>query len=188
MTYNQTIMKTKSNTPFKALMLIMLMPLFLFTSCIYHEEVYPRDGRDGSAYVRLNWYDNEPDYVDPGSIVPFDFYWNRYYCTSPGYYTVYYEYTYHDGYHLDTYAYEADVEVWVNRGEAHYRYDDGRDGSDTYFDLDLYADGSFDYNVYEKSAKIDTTVTLGIFKTVSKQVGERTCTVTYKKVAPRPKN
>lgn len=171
--------------------LILFVMIQTLTSCVYYEEPYPQtgfDGYDGKSYIRLNWSENEPDYIDVDNLVPSNFYWNTFYRTNPGLYTVYYEYDYYNGYSTITYAYEADIEVWVNRGEAGGVGYDGRDGADEYFDLGLYPDGTFDYYESARTKSLsmaDTTLRMGAFDTLTVNGKTANMKVIYKRVEPR---
>lgn len=128
-------------------LVILAMMVVGLQSCVayYEEPEYGRDGRDGRAYFKLNWEEQEPVYVDAGGVVPYDFYWDTFYRTSAGTYSVYYESEYqrHGRWYIQ--SYEVAVEVFQYSGELGGYYYDGRDGEDVYFELKLYPDGYFDY-------------------------------------------
>lgn len=167
-------MKTIAQTLAKRIAVILM--LLSVQSCVRFDFGDPhRTG--GRAFVRMNWYDYEPSYVDADGLVPYNFYWDTYYSSTPGYYSVYYEYSYRDsrGSHLD--AYTANVKVWTN-----YSYS-SRYSNDNYFDLTLYPDGYADF--YLKSGSETATNDTASFKTTTKTIGNTTFDVTYKKVQPR---
>ncbi len=129
-------------------LVILAMVVIGLQSCVgYYEEpvVYGSDGRNGRAYFKLNWAEESPTYVDAGGVVPNDFYWDSYYRTFAGTYTVYYEYEFRSMGRWYVQAYEVDVDVFQYRGEPGGAYYDGRDGEDVYFELMLYPDGYIDY-------------------------------------------
>ena len=147
-------------------------------SCVYYEEPYPQGSYNGNAYVRLNWSDREPDYVDANGIVPSKFYWNTYYKSFPGYYTVHYEYDYNSGGRVITDAYDAKVEIWVHRSDASSSNYNSQYVSDNYFELIMYPDGGYDYNL-TSSLKSNTSDTL-----IQKKNG-MTMKIIISKVEPR---
>jgi hypothetical protein len=185
-------MKTKIQIKLKNIILFVFTS-FIFSSCIYYEDSYPSNGTngyDGKAYVRLNWYDREPNYIETDNIVPNNFYWNTYYRSMPGFYTVHYEYDYNNGYKIVTYAYEADVEVWINKGEmGGVRYN-GHNGADSYFDMALYPDGGYDFTVSSglKSALVDSlpkVKPMGIIDSTTMVSNGISMKIIYKRVEPR---
>ncbi|MDR1760995.1 MAG: hypothetical protein LBR55_00950 [Bacteroidales bacterium] len=128
-------------------LVILAMVVIGLQSCVayYEEPSYGSNGRDGRAYFKLKWIEEALVYVDAGGVVPQNFYWDTYYHTSAGTYTVYYEYEYYRHGRPYIQAYEVDVNVFQYRGEPGGYYYDGRDGSDVYFELMLYPDGYVDY-------------------------------------------
>src|ERR1035437_5810552 len=157
----------------KRFFLFVLMST-VFCSCINFDNAHPKygsNGYDGIAFVKLNWYDREPNYIETGGIVTNAFYWNSYYQSYPGLYTVHFEYDYNNGIKIVTYAYDANVEVWVNKGELGGNNYNGRDGADSYFELALYPNGSYDFtiNTSLKSDVIDSlanVIPMGIIDSV----------------------
>ncbi|MDR0941443.1 MAG: hypothetical protein LBM68_04370 [Bacteroidales bacterium] len=130
----------------KNLVVLAMMVIGLQSCVAYYEEPdYGYDGRNGRAYFKLNWMEQEPVYVDAGGVVPNNFYWDTFYRTSEGIYTVYYESEYQRYGRWYIQSYEVVVEVFQYRGEQGGYYYDGRDGKDVYFELQLYPDGYFDY-------------------------------------------
>lgn len=128
---------------------ILAMVVIGLQSCVaYYEEPassFGSDGRNGRAYFKLNWVGQEPAYIDAGGVIPYDFYWDTFYRTSAGTYTVYYEYEYRKFGRWYVQSYEVDVNVFQYRGESGGYYYDGRNGEDVYFELILYTDGGIDY-------------------------------------------
>jgi hypothetical protein len=187
-------MKTYFQYSLKRIIICILISN-ICSSCIYYEDAYPThgtNGRDGRAYVKLNWYDKEPDYIETNGLVPTNFYWNSYYQSMPGYYIVHYEFDYNNGLKIVTYAYEADVEVWVNRGETGGMNYNGRNGNDSYFDLALYADGGYDFkqNTSLKNS-VDNAIPqvkpMGIIDSVTNTNNGISIKIIYKRVEPRTK-
>ena len=188
-------MKALIKTPVLKIIVLFLL-VNTITSCVYYEEPHPSSGADGyngKAYVSLYWDSREPDYVDADGIVPQNFYWNTYYYASPGFYTIHYEYDYNNGRNIVTYAYDADVEVWVNYGERGGRGYNGRDGADNYFDLVLVPDGWFDYTV-SSSLKSDTESdsvfikNSGYVDSTIVNKGGYSLKIKYRKSTPRDRN
>jgi len=171
-------------------MIFLIIIILGIQSCVYYEvperDYDGSDGRDGAAFIRLNWFDLEPSYIDASPLVPGDFYWNEYYRSYPGFYTIYYEYTYDDGYRLITDAFEVDIKIWINEGEqGGYNYD-GRDGADNYFDLEIYPDGYYDFYGNLKSGKETNNITdTTVIKTINKTEGNVSLKIDYRKVTPR---
>lgn len=128
-------------------LLFVVLVISSLQSCVYYEEPYPQGATNGNAFVRLNWSNREPDYIDANGIVPSNFYWNTYYRTFSGYYTVHYEYDYYSGSHIITDAFDAEVEVWTNWTESSSNNYYSRSVSDNYFDLMLFPDGGYDYDI-----------------------------------------
>jgi len=144
------IMKTETTSNRNRKLYYVYSILFIMSflqSCVYYEQPYPQGSYNGNAYVRLNWSDREPDYVDANGIVPSNFNWNTYYKSFPGYYTVHYEYDYYSGSHVITDAYDAKVEIWVNRSESSSSNSYSQYVADNNFELMLYPDGGYDYNL-----------------------------------------
>jgi len=186
-------MKSKIKNQLKSIVLFIIVAVS-FNSCIYYEEPYPStgsDGLDGRAYVSLNWYDLEPAYIETDGLVPNNFYWDTFYKSSPGYYTVHYEYDYDNGRRIYTEAFEADVKVWVNRGEYGGVGYNGNNGADSYFEMALYPDGGFDFNLTSRTkSNIDSTLIppkMGIIDSVTTIKNGLTMTIVYKRVEPRSK-
>ncbi|MFO7869277.1 MAG: hypothetical protein R6U95_08280 [Bacteroidales bacterium] len=123
----------------------------LFASCNY--EHIDRD--DNEAFLRLNWFDREPAYIDPGGAVPDHFSWNTYYRAYPGTYLIYYEYAYNSSRGDVVYSYEIEIEMWLVE-EDHYN--DRRE--DVYFDLEIFPDWhEFYHEVVRKNYDISNAGT-----------------------------
>jgi hypothetical protein len=133
----------------KKIGILSVIAIIVMQSCIIEAPApepapYGRDGRDGRAFFKMNYGNFEPDYIETGGVIPSNFYWDTYYRTNPGFYTVYYEYIENTYRGRIVYPYEIEVEVFVMAGEpGGYRYD-GKDGDDVYFELILFPDG-FEY-------------------------------------------
>lgn len=137
----------------KNLLYILVASLLIMQSCIIEAPV-GRDGLDGNAFFSMNYGEKEPYFVDAGGVIPDNFYWDSYYKTYSGYYTVYYEYEYFTNMGRIIEPWEIEVEVFNIQGEpADHNYD-GQDGNDVYFDLILFPDGAYDFThniAYNKS-------------------------------------
>jgi hypothetical protein len=135
----------------KFLYRILIISIATLSSCTY----YGPEAEDGEAFLKLNWFDREPVYVDPAGAVPNHFRWDTYYKTYPGIYYVYFEYEYLSSRGTVVYPYEIEIEVW--NYEAESRYDDG---DDVFFELVLFPDGGFDYyyDVAHKNMQIEDSL------------------------------
>lgn len=127
--------------------LIIGAGMITFTSC---EKTYPEpypDGLPGKAYVAINYYEIEPDYIEHNNPdMPDYFQWSHYYRTYAGYYNLYYEIEYSDRYDSWVDCWEIDYEIWQYEGERGSYYEYGRNGRDVYFDIDLTPDGPYFYS------------------------------------------
>jgi len=148
----------------KKILFILLAASVYFSSCTY----YGHDGLDGEAFLKINYGNGEPSYVDAGGAIPNNFYWDTFYRTYPGFYTVNFEYTFPGPYGDRIYPYQVEIEVWNYLGEEGGQNYSGDDGDDTYFDLTLYSDGFIEYthDVYVKSEELS--------KELPKDVTEKT--------------
>ena len=72
----------------KRLIYLIAIAIIFLQSCVYESHY----GVDGEAFLKINWVDDEPSFIDAAGAIPSNFYWNTYYKTFPGFYTVYYEY------------------------------------------------------------------------------------------------
>ena len=131
------------------LILLISLPIF-FSSCYVEYNNVGYDGLPGDAYLSLEWEYVMPTYLDAGtSDIPQFFEWGKYYLARPGYYNLYYEGEFWDGYDIAYYAWEIDYEIWRNPGTSgHPGGINGIDGADTYLTLVLspygpYEDGGF---------------------------------------------
>lgn len=95
------------------------------------------DGRDGRAYLSVNWTNDKPTLIDPGtSAIPHVFEYGRYYQAWPGHNYLYYEGRIWNGMGYSKYAWEMEYEIYELKGESGgYQYN-GADAPDTYFDLE----------------------------------------------------
>ena len=154
----------------KRILIVLAMAVTTLTACNIGE-----NGYDGDAYIKLNWTEKEPAYIDAGGVVPNNFNWDTFYYTQPGTYTIYTEY---EEVHYSTnrtvvYPYSVEIEIFVIEGDpgrTHGR--DGRDANeDGFFDLDLFPSGEIDFTheILPKSATIDEKV---VVKEGSEQSGQ----------------
>lgn len=159
----------------KRILIALTMTVTAFTACNIGN-----NGYDGEAFIKLNWSEVEPAYINPNGVVPNDFAWDTYYYTTPGRYIIHTEYerTYNSG-RTVVYPYDTEIEIFVIEGEpGRTRGRDGRDATeDVLFDLDLFPDGEIDFThvletrtTYEtKSATINEKV---VVKEGSEQNGK----------------
>ena len=122
---------------------IFVLGIILLSLSSCQKDFWGYDGFDGRAYLALSWSEAEPEYIEPGSnSIPAFFYWDEYYRTDPGLYTMYY-----DGYYWDRgwveYAWEVDYEIWINYGERGGPFYDGMDGLDNYFVIECNPFGPY---------------------------------------------
>lgn len=117
---------------------VAIITLLTF-SCEKYEDGYP-----GRAYLSISWSNDEPDYIETGnSSFPQSFYYEDYYRSMPGFYTLYYEGYVWNGSSTAKYAWEVDYEIWINPGETAQHDRNGFDGADTYFNIDLSPYGPY---------------------------------------------
>jgi hypothetical protein len=155
------------------------------TSC-YIERGY--DGMPGNAYLSLEWVEDAPSYLDAGtSDIPPRFEWGRYYLTQPGYYSLYYEGSFWDGWIYSFYAWEIDYNIYRNSGTPGGPGYNGTRGADTYLTILLSPYGPFTerwnkslpsdgYTIREFSDDLITIESVG---------DEYTISITYRKVSKR---
>ncbi|HOS84974.1 MAG TPA: hypothetical protein PK199_08670 [Bacteroidales bacterium] len=169
----------------KKISILTVLALVIMQSCIIEApepDPYGRDGRDGRAFFKMNYGDWEPDYIEPGGVIPDNFYWDTYYNTSPGFYTVYYEYVEHTHRGTIVYPYEIEIEVFVMAGEqGGYRYD-GKDGDDVYFELILFPDGYDYYHDIDYKSESTQRTQIGYSETTQNNMK---ITTTYYKLPTR---
>ncbi len=126
----------------KKLLILLCASVAFFTACNIGE-----DGLPGDAYLRLNWSNEEPSYVDAGGAVPTNFKWDTYYKTKPGIYTINFEYEYEHSHSTVVVPFSVDIEIFEIEGE--YGRTHGRDGKDAdkdvFFDVMLFPDGEIDF-------------------------------------------
>jgi hypothetical protein len=123
-----------------------VLSLLMLTSCEKDNDFYGYDGLPGRAFLSVIWIDAEPYYLDAGtSAIPRVFEWGRYYRAYPGFYWLYYDGEIFNGYSYSFYAWEMEYEIWETPGEpGGYGYH-GRNGTDTYFTLELSPYGPYYY-------------------------------------------
>ncbi len=141
---------TSKNRIIKPLLVLLISFPLVFSSCYIEYNNVGYDGRPGDAYLALEWEYVMPDYLDAGtSDIPSIFEWGRYYLTRPGYYELYYEGEFWDGYDIAYYAWNIEYEIWRNPGTSGQPGGiNGLDGANTYLTLILspygpYEDGGF---------------------------------------------
>jgi len=141
-------MKTFSENFGKVFLVAFLAATMSFQSCVVIDDDYGIDGRDGNAWVSLDYGEEvvgPPDYITTGGLTPSDvFYWGQRYHTYPGTYLLKYEYVWHYSDYDVTEYYETYVDIWIELGEEGGRGYDGYDGMDTFFNIILYSDGTVD--------------------------------------------
>ena len=172
----------------RGIIFFLLVVTFLMSSC--EERGY--DGRDGRAYLALAYSMDEPDYIDAGTAsVPRHFYWDEYYRSAPGYYTMYYDGIFYDGISVTEYAWEVDYEVYIYEGEPGGIGYNGADAPDTYFSVECNPYGPY---VYDENRKASLPMNVKLIKKTDKQIviekskNQFGLRITYKKVAPREDN
>ncbi|MBT6686977.1 MAG: hypothetical protein HN704_03230 [Bacteroidetes bacterium] len=151
-----------------------------------------RDGRPGEAYISLDWEYDQPSYIDAGTYaIPEVFVWGRNYHAQSGYYDLYYEGSFWDGFALNLYAWEVGYEIWRNPGqEGAPGYIDGKDGPDSYLSIYCSPYGPY-FDRFNKSSDATSKYKL-IEATESEIVVQQneesfSMKITYKKVEPREK-
>lgn len=172
----------------------MLLAVLSFSSCVIHvHDDYGYDGLPGDAYVALSWSRDEPEFIEAGTnAIPEIFYWDEFYYIRPGWYVLYYEGEFYNGYDWEFYGWEVEYEIWINEGEpGGYGYD-GRNGADNYFTIDLNPRGPYVYSeIGYKSTDSNSEILPERYSLqeesedliVVKQVNEKyTMQLTYKKV------
>lgn len=171
--------KLKNKRPiYYSILLIILLGLNSCTEDVWIiERPQPSD-----AYLALTWSEDEPEYIDAGTAaIPEVFYWNDYYHVHPGFYTLYYDGIYNDGYDYVDYAWEVDYEIYTNNGV----YSD-----DNYFTVDLNPYGPY---VYEDYKSTTANISFKVLEkneskiVILKEMKEYSLKITYKKVERRIK-
>lgn len=178
----------KSTLKIKTALITSYLLTLMLSSC-YVEPWYGHDGRPGVAYLSITWIDDEPAYINTGtSAIPQYFYWDKYYRANPGYYTMYYEGDYWNGYNWAFYAWEIDYEIWRANGEPGGLYHNGANGPDTYFTLECSPFGPY---VYEDLKSAPANVDFEILQesedeiTILKSDKDFHLKATYRKVESR---
>ncbi|HOH99372.1 MAG TPA: hypothetical protein PLE85_02430 [Bacteroidales bacterium] len=167
------------------MVLIAFAMIFTLSSCDRG-----RDGRPGRAYLSLAWEVDRPDLIDAGTPdIPAYFEWGRSYRAYSGWYTLYYEGRFWNGFANAFYAWEVDYEIWYEKGDrGGYDYD-GRDGRDNYFTLicSPYGPGVDRYTAKSSAlsgSPVITTREDGSIEIVYNN-GEMGMRAIYRKVEPR---
>jgi hypothetical protein len=94
-----------------------------------------KDGKDGKAFLSIDWVFTPVTYWDNNTGIPDVFYQGTFYEVNPGTYN--FEYTAWDySYYSGTYT------LVINKGtDGGFPFKDGKDGADIYYTLWLYSDG-----------------------------------------------
>jgi hypothetical protein len=179
---------------FRALFFVLVLVLLSLSSCeINFGPDYGYNGRDGDAYLALEYDDYEPAYLEVPAF-PERFTWGRYYYIEPGLYQMYYEIDYYRWGKEETAAWEVDYEIWVYEGERGGHGYDGMDAPDTYFTLycningaDLYEDDGWKStekrsNLPESYKLQESTANKKVYKVENENFGMK---ITYTKVEPK---
>ena len=172
-----------------AIILLVISMAIAFTSCV----PYGYNGRSGNAYIAVTWDRSQPDYLDVGSSdIPSVFDWGAFYNAWPGYYTLYYEGSYWNGYRMTRYAWEMNYDIYVIAGQAGGPDYNGADGPDTYFTLECSPYGPniyTDTRYYKKAEKPDENslevMQVGQNDSITVVKNNIRMRVIYKKVEPR---
>lgn len=179
----------KSLTKLSRYFLIVMFFPFILNSCYIEIVETGYDGRPGDAYISLDWDYSSPDYLDAGtSDIPIHFEYGRDYLTYPGYYELYYEGEFWDGYDIAFYAWEIEYEIWRNEGTSGYPNGvDGFDGLDSYLTIILSPYGPFSYRLNKSTENsiysfIEETEDKIIVEQSSEEYSIR---ITYKKVVKK---
>ena len=154
---------------------IMVFTLTL-TSCYIETGV---DGRPGEAFIALDWEYAPPTYLDAGtSDIPALF------RARPGYYSLYYEGEFYDGYSMAFYGWQLDYEIWRNYGAPGGPGYNGYDGADTYFTLILSPLGPYSdlWQKSESQTSFDIIEEKENLVIIQQKSAEYTMEVTYKKI------
>jgi len=184
----KAIIDTKTAAKTLRMMILAGMVIILAAAC----DRRGRDGRDGRAFLALEWEVDRPDYIDAGTPdIPPTFEWGRSYRAYPGWYTLYYEGRFWNGYANALYAWEIEYEIWEAEGERGGYYYDGEDGPDSYFTLIMSPYGPVVDEYVTKMAA--TTDGSGISETndaitFSVEKEGFGMHVTYRKVEPRERD
>lgn len=173
----------------KLYLILFALPLAV-SSCYIEVDPAPMgyDGRPGNAYLSLEWEYEKPLYLDAGtSDIPYHFDWGRDYLTRPGYYELYYEGEFWDGYGMAWYAWEIEYEIWRNYGTEGGPGYNGYDGANSYLTIILSPYGPYT-NRLNKS--LDESKYKVLSETEDQIVVEQTeeefsIKITYKKVPRR---
>ncbi len=169
--------------------LLLAFPLLL-SSCYIEVDSEPigYDGRPGDAYLSLEWEYSQPLYLDAGtSDIPAHFYYGEFYLTRPGWYELYYDGEYWDGYGMAWYAWEIEYEIWRNYGTQGGPGYNGVDGRDSYLTIILSPFGPFT-DRWHKSLTTSTYKTIEESEdriVVEQSTEEYSMKITYKKVPKR---
>lgn len=169
--------------------MLLVAALSFLPSCEKGEEGLP-----GLAFVAFSWVTDEPDYIEiENEFIPAVFYWDWYYRVDPGTYYVYYEGEHRRSSGMEPYAWELEYEVWENPGKpGKYYWEEGPDGPDAYFTVELSPFGPevyYEEVTAEKSAGTEETEA-PLFQPgheiiVEKQVKNFNLRLKYKMVTPR---
>ena len=115
-----------------------------------------KDGKNGDAYLAIDWVFTPVTYWDNNSGIPDTFYKGTFYQVNPGTYN--FEYTAWDySYYSGTYT------LVINKGTKGGFMKDGKDGRDIYYTLWLYSDGP-ELDQEDRKAALDEERLKGIQK------------------------
>jgi hypothetical protein len=165
----------------KLLLAIFVFIITLFTtSC----EKY-QDGVAGRVFMSVSWSNDEPDYIETGnSNFPTSFFYDDYYETTPGIYTIYYEGVFWNGSANAKYSWEVDYELWISPGESARSTRDGLNGLDNYFNIDLSPYGPYTSMTNKRMSNNESNIEVlepGVYRIIKKS-NEYNIKITYKNV------
>lgn len=111
------------------ILVFLFISLLILGSC-------GKTGKDGKAYLSIDWDDSVYYYSDNCSGVPSSIQANTYYEVEPGTYNYTYDYT---DINDNSWEETGTFTITNNKGKEGGLIFNGADGEDTYFDLYLYA-------------------------------------------------
>ena len=118
-----------------------------------------KDGKDGIAYLQINWDPYVYSYWDDNPDTPDIIKNSDNYRVYPGIY--HYEYLWKD-LQGNSYGEEGTYEIFINKGEKGGFLKTGKDGESEYFELYLHEDNG--PNVTEKSKALNKKQSLSVMK------------------------
>lgn len=170
-----------------------ILAVFILITGLYACVPYGYDGMPGDSYLAVTWYRTQPDYLDVGtSDIPPVFEWGAFYRAWPGYYTMYYEGSYWNGYRYARYAWEMNYEIYRIAGEPGGPNYNGADGPNTYFTLEcspfgpeIYTDTRYYKKGNDQIEKPEKEMLTGQTDSVVVVKNDLKLKLVYKKVEPR---